>query len=218
MAGPLASGYQPVGWTPPDFTQPTKPLDLRRESTPSIPEWDPGADKLNAAAMLPGTDWDRIRIGGVRLKAYATVEGDKDTKIDVKEIPGADGANLTQLGTTPAPIVIRLRCFTTDAVDEWMGIAKRLQPVPGRPTPEAVDVYHPALAVNGVKSLYLKTLGVPTVRTPGGPVEIVTRWIEFLPVKQRAPKTIGSSQSNIGNVKKAGAFAKKKPSEHGVKP
>lgn len=203
-------------WTPPTFgdAQPTAPLDLRRPAT-SIPEWDPGAP---VPTILPGSDWDRITIAGITLKALVMIEGDKHTKIDVQQIPGSDGANLTSLGASPAPITIRLRFFTPDALQEWSDTLSLLQATPGRPTPNAVDIYHPALAINGIKALYLQSVGVGKIVGPGGPVEVSTRWVEFLPPKTRDAKTITSADRDYSKVKKAAPFVKKTPSKDGAKP
>jgi hypothetical protein len=176
----------------------------------SIPEWDPGANTLDLIDRN-GTEWDRITIAGVRLMAIADVQGDKDTRIDVKQTPGTDGATQTTLGVSPAPITIRLRFLTPAAVQQWSDLVPSLQPIPGKPPRDPVDVYHPALALNGIKSLYLKTLGTLRVTVPGGPMEVTTRWLEFLPPKKTSTHTaLGSSSSGLANTPTAATFQPKK--------
>ncbi len=204
-----------AGFVPPDFTNPPSPPQLggpwrNPGATTSIPEWDPGAIVQDLIEQN-GTEWDRITIAGVKLMAIADVQGDKDTRIDVKQTPGTDGATATSLGVSPAPITIRLRFLTLEAVQQWADIVPSLQPIPGKPPTDPVDVYHPALALNGIKSLYLKTLGTLRVSHPGGPMEVLTRWLEFLPPKKTGTHTaIGSKDSGLAKTKTAPTFQPKK--------
>lgn len=187
---------------------------------PAVPFWDPGGEAANLAdAQEPG-EWDRIVIDGVPLSAIVSIEGDKDTRIDVKESPGPDGASMSQLGVSPAPITIKLRFLTREALQEWADLVPSLQPKPGKPRPDAVAVYHPALAINGVKSLFLKSLGVVRVTSPGGPAEVVTRWLEFLPPAKAKSKQIGSDKPGLSGAPRAKQFQKPKtkPSEGGHGP
>jgi len=181
---------------------------LARRDT-SVPSWDPGSERLNWIDSQGATasEWDRIVIAGQQLLAFASVEGDKDTRLQIDETPGSDGSSNRTLGVSPAPIVIRLRFLSLEALQEWAALVPFIQPVPGKPRPDAVDVYHPALAVNGIKALFLKTLGTPRTLTPGGPMEVVTRWIEFLPQKKSgAPKQYGSKNANLKKTKTAASL------------
>jgi hypothetical protein len=183
-------------------------IAARVKSTSAVSEWDPGASVDDLVDQY-GTEWDRLTIAGVKLDAIAEVFGDKDVRIDVKQTPGADGATQTTLGLSPAPITIKLRFLTVDALVQWADLVPQLQPLPGKPRPDPVDVYHPALAINGIKSLYLKMLGTVRVPAPGAPAEVVTRWLEFLPTKKNPVKTaLGSASSGLGQAKKAQTFQK----------
>lgn len=173
-----------------------------------VPYWDPGGEVMSLRDAQDPTEWDRIVIDGVPLSAIVQIDGNKDTRLDVKEIPGADGASLTQVGVSPAPITIKLRFLTREALQEWADLVPSLQPKPGKTRPNAIPVYHPALAINGIKSLYLKSIGLVRVASPGGPAEVVSHWVEFLPPTKAGQKTIGSDRVELGG-KRAGSFTEK---------
>jgi hypothetical protein len=106
--------------------------------------------------LSPPGAWDRITIAGKKLPGLAIVNADSQFKVDPKKSPGKSGATPTFHGRRPADIDIQVIIWTEDQLDELTEQLVVLWPAePDRKKPQPVDVYHPSLALLGIKSMYL---------------------------------------------------------------
>ena len=187
-----------------DFTQ------AQVISPPPAPVQSPGTIKSIQGAVpfwaegsLPDvfdspSAWDTLWVAGVPLPGKALVQGARKIKVDQRDAAGTDGSTLTFLGRDSSEITVKLEIWTADQLAEWAKMAPKLQPPPTQQAPEPFDVYHPALAVNAIKSLYLLDVGILAPMANPGVFETQLRFIEFLNPKAVKPTTAAYSASGTG--------------------
>ena len=175
-----------------------------------VPDWDPGNANDSFGQL---TEWDRLVIGDNVMPGVASVDGDKDAKIDLKVTQGTDGANATHLGMANAPISVRLKMWTVQQLEDYRRILPHLVARTGKARPDPVSVYHPALAMMGICSLFVKSVGLPRVTSPGGPVEVMIRFLEYLPPNKKGGGAVTfKGDQSLANVKRANARRPTQPS------
>jgi hypothetical protein len=168
--------------------------------------------------MGPRTPWDVLVIDGKELSAQVIVEAEKKSRLDTKETPGTIGATTTNTGTAPGTATIRLRCFTALAIEEWAELRPQLQAAARSKTPKAISVYHPALAVLGIDALMLDSSSAPKSSGPGGYMEIVTKWVEFFPIRVNGVHTALGTDRVTSTPVVAPQFKKAEKPSHGGPP
>jgi hypothetical protein len=195
-----------------DVTKTPAPLALQQPD--EVPPFDPGA----LVDTLPSPSaWDTMIVGDDRLPGVAIVSGGRRSKVDQKSSPGSDGSTLTFLGREPADINVKLVMWDGAQLRAWAKILTRIMPPPGKIPPAPYDVYHPALAVNRIRSLYLMDVGLLKPSGQPGVWECELRFLEFLPPNKVGINTPFASKSTA----KQGAGKKQalpKPSETEHKP
>jgi hypothetical protein len=175
--------------------------------------WDPGA--LADRDYGQRTKWDALVIAGLVTPGIATVTARRNTRLQKNESPGTDGETLNMLGLRAAEIQVTIRLLTQGDLDAWEVLVPSLQATPGKPRPDPVSVYHPALDMLNIHALYVEDLGIPEARTPGGALEVKISFVEHLPTKA-APgplKVDDPAKIDLGKRPRAQTFVEKKPSE-----
>lgn len=148
--------------------------------------------------------WDRVVLGGVEIPGLASVE---DVKVsgrwDIKEAPGTDGAIETYKGYTPASWRIRVRLWTEEQWDLWQAALLKFRPRPGKATPGAFDIIHPATAAWGISSAIVTEVTGPSPGDPDGVLEFILECREyFAPPKKNATGTASGSVGGPGSKEK----------------
>lgn len=129
--------------------------------------------------------WDVLQLAGQELPGLAKVKASRKYKLDRKDQAGADGGDLTGLGHMPAEVEITLRLWTTSQFNELQSLLPKLMTRPGKGIPSPVDASHPALALLGIKSLYITELSAPMETSTKHVFELTLQATEFLPVKKQ---------------------------------
>lgn len=190
--------WQPPGkdwgrarWTNLRPAQPTKaPPDF----------WDPYGrpEDYSANRISP---WNVVLLNGMSLPGVATVSApQRHQKIDLRQIPGADGTAASNLGTEPAVVNVRLELWTPEHLGAWKNIwVPLLEPRAGSPSPGAFPIYHPALAIHRINTVYLKSVGLIQPGRAFGVFEVTLQLWEWKPVVGK-----GSNALNDSNIDKPG--------------
>lgn len=149
--------------------------------------------------------WDRVVLGGVELPGVCSVE---DLKVagrwDIKEAPGTDGAIETYKGYTPAAMRVRVRMWTEQQWDLWQAALLKFRPRPGKESPGAFDIIHPATAAWGISAVIVTDIAGPSPGDPAGVIEFVLECREyFAPPKKNTTGTASSSKGGPGAKEKA---------------
>ncbi len=142
--------------------------------------------------------YDSIVLGGVSSPGKVTLSG-HDRKIgwDVKKGNGQAGASMTR--TSEDPVVVTATFYLVkdeaqgiDDFADWPAFDRLIRSTVAGPTPKALDVYHPDLAANDIKSLVLDTFGGVSHDGKGGQT-IVVKFSEYKPPKPKGGSPKGSA-------------------------
>lgn len=146
------------------------------------------------AASVRGA-WDVLVLDGTPLPGKATVHARAGRKIDVRESPAANGSGLSYLGYQPASIDVTLVLWTDEQLDQFAKWLPAVQPRASQGAPRAVSVYHPALQLLGIESVFVQEIGAPELDDDGR-ATVQMRFIERRPlgtknaeVKQVEPRS-----------------------------
>ena len=138
--------------------------------------------------------WNTITIGPIEYPGICKVRGSKPLKVHQKEPGGEDGAQTTQQGFRAGAITLTFTIADypgqTAQWDAFQQIVALLQPRQGQPI-QGIDVYHPALALYGIRSLYLISLGLVEPRSENEPDILISRieMSQYTPLKARGVNT-----------------------------
>lgn len=142
--------------------------------------------------------FDAIRLAGVRSPGLVTLSGhDRNEKWDVKDADGAGGASTTYKGEQIAQFSASFYLVKDPVLDlnefaEWELFAAHIRSsLPNKGKPKALDIYHPDLAANDIKSVCKASLGGMTHDGKGG-ATVVVKFIEFRPSVKKGGTPAGS--------------------------
>jgi hypothetical protein len=163
--------------------------------------------------------WDKMTLAGRDVPGHVVVFGRRAQRHDMPGVPGQNFARLTNLGYDPTEIDITITLWTGGQQADYEDLLLLVQPkplppqppvvltqvqitngVPGPPQqvtlvrkPQPIDVYHPALAIMGVKSIFIHDVGL-LVPGPVFGTKIATwRAAEFAPIVAGNPDTFTGS-------------------------
>lgn len=104
--------------------------------------------------------WDVIRVGQVVSPGLCDVgEFLRSYGYDIKKGKGMAGAKLTLTTKPPTEGSFELIIWTPAQARAWDKFLPLLDYDPSKTTAKAIDIYHPALADIGVKSIVVKDIG-----------------------------------------------------------
>lgn len=136
--------------------------------------------------------WDTITIAGSAMPGLALVTGSGiGRQIDVKRSPGRDGARLRDRGYENAEFEIEIRVWEAGQLEDLQRRLEELHPKRRGGTRNPLDVAHPALAILGVTSMYVKRIGMPVIK--GGVLSITLSCVEWYQTPRPRP-TISTDQ------------------------
>lgn len=148
-----------------------------------------------------GGIFDLILLGDAASPGVVTLSGhDREQNIDVKQSDGQKGATTTWKGTAVAGFTATfyLTIDPIQGIDDfelWDAFAEviwsTVPPKSGK-KPVALDVYHPDLERNGIKSVFLKKMGGMVHDGKGG-ATIAVEFSEYFPPKPVSTGTASKS-------------------------
>lgn len=136
-----------------------------------------------------------IVLKGVSSPGQVTLSGhDRKHEWDIKSGPSLDGASMTLKATPPVAFTASFYLLRDEAqgIDDfatWPDFLKLINSSLTGTKPTALDIYHPALAANDIKSVCKATIGGEVYDGKGGMTVAIT-FQEY-----RAPKKKGGSPS-----------------------
>ena len=127
--------------------------------------------------------FDSIELGGARSPGVVKLSGHDDKTVwDVKAGSGQAGASLTRKGTPPPEFTATFYLATNEEQDEWFYFRALIQSSVKGDT-KALDIYHPDLEANGIRSVVKGTIGGVVHDGKGGQTVAVKFQVYAPPVK-----------------------------------
>ena len=142
--------------------------------------------------------YDHIELGDVESPGVVTLSG-HDRKIGWKVNSGSAQSGATTVRTCDDPVEFLASFYLADEDDfnDWPAFLAVVNATVATPTSKAVDIYHPDLAENGIKSVVKATVMGTVHDGKGGQ----TRAIKFLEYK--SPRKAGGSPNGSKAASKA---------------
>ena len=145
--------------------------------------------------------YDTILLANKRSPGQVTLSGhDRNQKWDVKDADGAGGASTTYKGEqiaqfTASFYLVKDPVLALDEFAEWDTFATLIRSsLPSKGKPKALDIYHPDLAANDIKSVCQASIGGMTHDGKGG-ATVVVKFLEFRPAKKKGGSPAGSKSA-----------------------
>ena len=144
--------------------------------------------------------YNSVILAGVASPGKVTLSGhDRRTNWDVKAGPNLDGATVTRKDTKPIEFTATFylvydKAQDVNDLDGWPPFQAAIESSVSGPTPKALDIYHPDLASNGIRSVVKATIGGVQHDGKGGQT-IVVKFQEYKPPKIRSGSPTGSKSS-----------------------
>lgn len=150
--------------------------------------------------------YEGMYLAGVLSPGKLTLSGhDRVVDWDIKKGSGQSGATMTKRGEDPIEFTATFYLVQDvsqgiDDFEAWPAFLDLINSTVNGKTPKALEVYHPDLIANDIKSIVKKSVGGVVHDGKGGQT-ITVKFIEYRP-----PKKAGGSPSGSGTKpKKANA-------------
>jgi hypothetical protein len=141
--------------------------------------------------------YDGITLGGIQSPGKVTLSGhDRKVNWDVKAGSGQSGATTTLKDIPPIEFTATFYLVRDDAqgiddLTDWPAFRELINSTIAGTKPKALDIYHPDLAANGIKSVVLGSFG-GTVHDGKGGQTITVKLQEYKPPKPKGGSPNGS--------------------------
>jgi hypothetical protein len=142
--------------------------------------------------------YDGIVLGGVQSPGKVTLSGhDRKVGWDVVTVKGQKGATTNLKDIPPIEFTCTFYLVRDDAqgiddLADWPAFRDLIYSTTDGPKPKALDIYHPDLAANKIKSVVLGSFGGVVHDGKGGQT-IVVKFQEYSPPKPKGGSLNGSS-------------------------
>lgn len=150
----------------------------------SVPFWDENEDGYTGQTY-PSNEWDTLLIGGYQTPGVCEVQASFALAYNKSKPSGSHGARITFTGRDPQEVDVTLYLWTPDQWEAWQGLQKIICGS-DRKQPECFDVYHPALAMLGIKSVAVVSRSAPMQGRVKGERSIRLRLVEWSPPPAKA--------------------------------
>ncbi len=142
--------------------------------------------------------YDSILLANKRSPGFVTLSGhDRNQKWDIKQADGHGGASTTYKGEeiaqfTASFYLVKDPVLDLDEFAEWGAFASLIRrSLPPKGKPKALDVYHPDLAANDIKSVCQASIAGMVHDGKGG-ATVAVKFIEYRPPKKKGGVPSGS--------------------------
>ncbi len=146
-----------------------------------------------------GELYDSVQLAGRRSPGLVTLSGhDRNQKWDVKAADGAGGASTTYKGEeiaqfTASFYLVLDPVLGLDEFEEWATFAAIIRSsLPPKGKPKALDIYHPDLAANDIKSVCQASISGMVHDGKGG-ATVTVKFLEYRPAKKKGGTPSGST-------------------------
>lgn len=145
--------------------------------------------------------YESIVLAGKRSPGRVTLSGhDRKTGWDIKKGTAQSGASMTRSSEDPVEFtatfyLVKDEAQGIDDFAEWDAFQDLIDSTVSGADPKALDVYHPDLARNGIKSVVKGTVGGMVHDGMGG-ATVVVKLVEYKPPKKAGGAPLGSKTSD----------------------
>lgn len=138
--------------------------------------------------------YNTIELAGVESPGQVTLSGhDREIDWDVKTGPGTSGATTTLKAQKLVEFTATFYLADVDDFDDWPAFQDvLLSSIKGKG--KGLDIYHPDLARNDIKSVVLKSIGGVVHDKKGGQT-IAVKLLEYRPPKKINVSPVGSAST-----------------------
>ncbi len=151
--------------------------------------------------------FDALEIAGVRSPGVVRISGhDFVVDWDIKEASGQAGASTTIKGTKLGRFTATFFLADGEDIAAWPNFFELIESTV-IPTPNALDVYHPDLSVQGISSCVLESMGGVVHDGKGGQT-ITVKFIEYRPPRPKGGSTKKKSDPNQAALDELEALTK----------
>ena len=138
--------------------------------------------------------FDSLEVGTVRSPGKVEFSGhDRKANWDVKTGKGIDGGTTTLNGIPAIEVSATFTLVNVEEFEAWVAFAKAVKSTISA-TPKGVDVYHPDLAENDIKSVCMATFGGRVHDGKGGQ-KYTIKFQEYRAPKKKPAASITASGS-----------------------
>lgn len=125
-----------------------------------------------------GSPWDRLQLGTAVMPGIWEITGGECARqVDHKKTKDKDGARIKDLGLLPPRFTARGRMISRDDWETLQDVLPDINPRKNGGPKFPLSIFHPAVAVLGVHTIYVERIRPPEIRD--GILEISIDMIEF---------------------------------------
>lgn len=151
--------------------------------------------------------YDHIELGDVESPGIVTLSGhDRKTGWDIKKGSKQKGATTTQTCDEPCEFTASFKLTDEDDFNDWPAFLAVVLATVSGPTSKAVDIYHPDLAENDIKSVVKATVMGVVHDGMGGQTRAI-KFLEYKPPRKAGGTPNGSKASAKAPDPNAAALA-----------
>lgn len=179
----------------------------QQPTTPQGNELNYASQGLGSGTLDPFSNpgaWDAVVIAGQQAPGILLMPGGIEFKRafawDVKKGKGTLGATATFVGQPLAKGTIKLVFWTMQHFVAWSQFVPLLKYDPTKIAPQAVDIYHPALADVNITSVIIEEIGIPMPQLDKRYI-VELKFLEYLPppaISAVDTPTTSAVFSNVG--------------------
>jgi hypothetical protein len=146
--------------------------------------------------------YNQIELGNLKSPGKVTLSGhDRKIDWDVKVGPNMSGASTTLKGVPPVEFTATFYLVQdvaqgVDDFADWPAFLNLINSTVSGKKPKALDIYHPDLAANDIRSVVKKGVGGMVHDGKGGATVAVT-FLEYKPPKPKTVTPLGSKKAEV---------------------
>lgn len=139
--------------------------------------------------------FDHVILAGVRSPGIVKISGhNRKVDWDVKVAPGNKGASTELKGIPPVEFTCEFTLTDDEDFVDWSDFLDLINSTVAGATPKALDIYHPDLAEQNIKSVVKAGTEGTKHDGKGGQIKVV-RFQEYAPPKPKSGSLSGSSSN-----------------------
>lgn len=154
------------------------------------------------SASFEANYWDLIWLGDLLMPGRAKVSIKKSRRIDIKPVPGSDGAYLEDKGVDPAQITIELLQWKEEQWQEWVRIFNEIDPATAGTKRRPLEIYHPIPNTHGVTTVYVHTISAGQPEKAGART-VTIECVQWFPAPKPAKPKKDPKKKSGGAVEPA---------------
>lgn len=155
--------------------------------------------------MVPSTDlsWAKLVLGGVVSPGLCAIpDAPREDKWDVQSAKGKKGATTVLNSSDPGEFTVIFDLSDdplNNSLEEWPEFQELIESTTNGPTPKALPVYHPSLALAHYTEVCKKSVGL-LIPSGKGRFTVTCKFIEYRPPKPMPTKPATPGNPGAGYV------------------